>query len=107
GGQAGVDDAVVLRRVDQLGMSSVVILHRGHMEVRFGRVDSVEALPRDTIQVTAALCNDHWGRERATMRPGLEISVHLLRVVCTNGAYIQRGLADARLVAWANEAATN
>jgi len=107
GVRAGVDDAVVLRRIEKLGMSSLVVLHRGHLEVRFGRLDAVEALPRDTIEVTAALHNDHWGRERAVMRPGLEVSVHLLRLVCTNGAFIQRGLAEARLVSWANQAATD
>ncbi len=107
GSRAGVDDVVVLRRIERLGLSSLVVLHHGHMDVRFGRIDAVEALPSDTIEITAALQNNHWGRERATMRPGLEVSVHLLRLVCTNGAFIQRGLAEARLVAWANQAATD
>lgn len=106
GSRAGIDDAVILRRIEKLAMSSLVVLHRGHMEVRFGRIDEVEALPDDTFEVTAALHNEHWGRERAATRPTLEVAVHLLRLVCTNGAYIQRGLAEARLVSWANQTAT-
>ena len=60
-------------------------MHRGALDVRFGKLEAVEVLPKDAIEVTAALRNDHWGAERATMRPALEVSVHLLRLVCTNG----------------------
>jgi hypothetical protein len=105
GARSGIDDAVILRRIEHLGMSSLVVLHRGQLDVRFGRMDAVEALPSDIIEVTAALRNDHWGTERATMRPALEVSVHLLRLICTNGAFVQRALAEARLAAWANRAA--
>lgn len=107
GARSGIDDVAILRRIEQLGMSSLVTLHRGQTDVRFGRLDVVEALPADKIEVTAALRNDHWGSERATMRPALEVSVHLLRLVCTNGAFIQRVLADAKLVSWANRAAVD
>jgi hypothetical protein len=107
GARSGIDDAVILRRIEHFGMSSLVTLHRGQLDVRFGRLDAVQVLPRDTIELTAALRNDHWGTERAATRPALEVSVHLLRLVCTNGAFIKRGLAEARLFAWANQAATN
>jgi hypothetical protein len=107
GRTAGIDDEVVLRRIDHLGLSSLVVVHGGHMDVRFGRIETIEALPRDAIEVTAALHNDQWGRERGPTRRGLDVSVHLLRLACTNGAYIQRELAEARLVAWASRTAVD
>lgn len=107
GARSAIDDEAVLRRVDKLGVSSLVTIHRGSLDVRFGRLDAVEVLPRDSIEVTAALRNDHWGAERATARPALEVSVHLLRLVCTNGAFVQRALAEARLATWANRGAVD
>ena len=105
GARSGIEDDAILGRIDKLGMSSLVTFHRGAMDVRFGRLDAVEVLPKDTIEITAALRNDHWGAERASTRPALEVSVHLLRLVCTNGAFAQRALAEASLATWASRAA--
>jgi hypothetical protein len=105
GARSGIEDEIILRRIEGLGMSSLITLHRGALDVRFGRLDAIEVLPKDTIEITAALRNDQWGAERATTRPALEVSVHLLRLVCTNGAFVQRALAEARLATWANRSA--
>jgi len=107
GARSAIDDESVLRRIEKLGVSSLVVLHRGALDVRFGRLDAVEVLPRDSIEVTAALRNDHWGAERASARSALEVSVHLLRLICTNGAFVQRALAEARLATWANRTAVD
>jgi hypothetical protein len=107
GARRSIEDDVILRRIDALGVSSLVTIHRGAIDVTFGRLDAVEVLPKDSIQVTAALRNEHWGAERASARPALEIAVHLLRLICTNGAYAQRVLAEAKLAAWANRSAVD
>ena len=72
GARSAIDDEAVLRRVEKLGVSSLVTIHRGSLDVRFGRLDAVEVLPRDSIEVTAALRNDHWGAqsERQPLGPG-------------------------------------
>jgi hypothetical protein len=105
GARSGIEDEIVLRRIEQLGVGSFVTLHRGSLDVRFGQLAAVEVLPEDTFEVTGALRNEHWGAERAAMRPFLDVSVHLLRLICTNGAIVQRALADAKLSGWANRSA--
>jgi hypothetical protein len=36
------------------------------------------------------------------MRPALETGVYLLRMICSNGAFVSRALAEAKLLAWAS-----
>lgn len=101
GARFGVDDSIVLRRIDTRGLSASVLLQAGSLDVRFGDPECVEVLPDDQLQITGRLRSVHWGAALSS-RPSLECSVHLLRLVCTNGAFIGRTLAEARLLSWAS-----
>lgn len=103
GAREGLDNAVFLRRMESAGVGAVVRVHRGRMDVRFGDLATVEVLPDDAIQVSGALRNDHWGEGRTATQPLLDVGLHLLRLICTNGAYAQRYLAKGRLMAWSSQ----
>jgi hypothetical protein len=101
GARFGVDDQLVLRRLETRGLSACVSLGAGWLDVRFGDTDVIEVLPKDAVQLAGRLRSVHWGRTLST-RPSLEVAVHLLRLICKNGAYIGRTLAEARLLTWAS-----
>jgi len=101
GARFGVDDQLVLRRLEARNLSACVLLGAGWLDVRFGDPDVIEVLPNDEVQLTGRLRSVHWATTLST-RPSLECAVHLLRLICTNGAYIGRTLAEARLLTWAS-----
>ena len=101
GARFGIDEQTVLRRIEARGLSAYVAVRSGTLDVRFGDAWSVEVLAGDQVQITGNLHSTHWGTGVA-MRPMLETGVYLLRVVCSNGAYVSRALAEAKLLAWAS-----
>jgi hypothetical protein len=102
GMRAAADETVIARRLHELGLRAVFTLHAGTLEARFG-VESVEVLPADVIDVSGAIRSEAWSFTRASRKPVLEVAAHLLRLICTNGAYSNRELAGARLMAWATD----
>lgn len=101
GARFGIDDQTVLERIEARGLSAYVTLRSGTLDVRFGDARSVEVLAADQVQIAGNLHSTHWNSSVAT-RPMLETGVYLLRLVCTNGAYVRRALAEAKLLAWAS-----
>jgi hypothetical protein len=101
GGRLGVDDALVLERLESRNLSAAVRMRSGQTDIRVGDSTSLQVLSGDDVQLSGALHNERWGTTTVTLRPMLEVSMFLLRCVCTNGAYAQRALAESRLMAWA------
>lgn len=101
GARFGIDDQTVLRRIEARGLSACVMARSGMLDVRFGDACDLEVLVADHVQITGNLHSTHWGSNIA-MRPMLETGVYLLRLVCSNGAYVSRALAEAKLLAWAS-----
>lgn len=99
GARAAVDERVVLQRMDALGIDASVTLHAGKMEAHFD-VGRVEVLPEDVLEIAGTIRCDAYG---VAHRPLVDAGVDLLRLACTNGAYAQRRLADARIVTHATE----
>jgi hypothetical protein len=102
-GRTGIDHAVILRRVCALGVDAIVVLATGEMDVHFGPAESIEVLSGDWFQIDGTLRNDYWQPGRRFREPMLEVSLFLLRQVCTNGAYARRSLAEKRLMGWASQ----
>lgn len=101
GATPGVDNAVILQRILARELSASVCITSGLMQVRFGDISTVEVLPSDTLQVVGTLHNERWSNSRAKTRPMLEIGIYLNRLVCSNGAYTQRVIAEGKLMSWA------
>jgi hypothetical protein len=102
GGRIGISDAVLLRRIESRNLGALVCFDGGEMTVNFGDEHHVEVLPNDHFRVIGHLRNAHWGVARAATQPVLEVSAFLLRLICTNGAYARRALAEGRIMAWAS-----
>lgn len=102
GSGSGISDALILNHLQSCGLCGCVRMRSGQMEVYFGDAATSEVLPGDEMQVRGVLHNAHWGQTKATTRPSLEISIYTLRLVCSNGAYIKRVLAEGRLMSWAS-----
>lgn len=101
GATPGVDDAAILQRIIARELSASVRMTSGQMQIRFGAIPAVEVLPGDTLQVFGSLFNERWSYSRATARPRLEVGIYLNRLVCSNGAYTQRVIAEGKLMSWA------
>jgi hypothetical protein len=101
GARASVPHETVLKRLVHLGVDSAVRLHGGLLDVRFGGAELADVLPGDSFTIQGALRNDAWGDD-AARKPLLEISVYLLRLICTNGAYLMRDLATGRSLDWSS-----
>jgi hypothetical protein len=103
GSAHGVDDELVLRHLDKLGLPVIVQLDVGGMSVQVGDLGEVEVGAGDALRACASLRNLHWSGAQPTPRPALNVSVFALRLVCSNGAFIQRGIADARVTTWGRQ----
>lgn len=101
GSRLGVDDTLILQRIAARQLSAAVRLHSGQLDVHVGDGTALEVLPGDEVRISAELRNERWGTTSAAARPMLEVGLYLLRLVCANGAYAQRALAESRLMAWA------
>ncbi len=93
---------VALRRLLALGVSASGSLRGGTMDVRFGDDVAVEVLPGDTVRMRGSLRNERWGAEGA-QRAAFEASVHLLRLICENGAFAWRQMGAAKMFSNATE----
>ena len=98
GACSGIDDVIILERLEFWNMRTHVRIKCGQMDVLFGNPDLLEVLPGDEVQINGALHNLRWGHNRATVNPTLEASVFWKRLICSNGAYINRVLAKGRLM---------
>jgi hypothetical protein len=61
----------------------------------------VELLDGSPVQMSGHLRSLHWSTS-VKARPMLELGVFLLRLICTNGAYSRRVMAEGKLMAWAS-----
>lgn len=95
GAQFGIEHAIILKHLRDAELPARVQLHAGDMDVVIGAPSDVEVLPGDLMQVSGSLRNVYFGA-----RPSLEVSLFLLRLVCTNGAYALRQVAGGRLASW-------
>ena len=93
----GIDHVVILQQLESAGVKTQVRFTSGAMEVEFGTPNLVEVLSEDYVQLTGHFCNIRWG-SKASTRPSLEASVLWKRLICSNGAYLQRALATGRLM---------
>lgn len=93
----GIDDAVILQQLEYAGVKTQVRFTSGGMEVEFGTPNLVEVLSEDYVQLTGHFRNIRWG-SKASTRPSLEASVLWKRLICSNGAYLQRVLGTGRLM---------
>ncbi len=100
----GIDDELVLDHLDRLNMPVMVQLGAGSMSVQIGDLGEVEVSAGDVLRACGSLRNVHWTGTHPAARPVLGVSVFTLRLVCSNGALVQRGLADARITTWGREA---
>jgi hypothetical protein len=91
----------ILRRVEDLGIDGAVRIDGGVVELRWG-IRDVEVLASDVISSSGALSVDDWRSRSTRGRDVAEVSVHLLRLICSNGAYAQRRLGGAKLQPWAS-----
>jgi hypothetical protein len=101
GSRPGIDDSMILQRIEAYGVGASISLRTGRMEVQFGSPAALEVLPGDELQGTGLLRNERWQFLKVSTTPTLEVGVYLLRLVCSNGAYARRVLAESRLMAWA------
>ncbi len=92
---SGIEHAIILKHLRDAELPARVQLHAGDMDVVIGAPSDVEVLPGDLMQVSGSLRNVYFGA-----RPSLEVSLFLLRLVCTNGAYALRQVAGGRLASW-------
>lgn len=98
GGLYGVDHAVILNHLLRRSLPAVVRYTSGTVAVEFGHPVAVEVLAGDVIEVRGYLKNERWGPRRPTPAAALECAVHLLRLVCTNGAIAARTLASGSVL---------
>ena len=97
GDRSGVHHSIILQRLEFWGLPSQISLKGGQMEVQFGTPKILEVLPEDYVEITGRLTNVRWNN-RASTRPLLESSLFWKRLVCSNGAYLQRVLGKGRLM---------
>jgi hypothetical protein len=102
-GQFGLSHALVLEWVDTRELPASIQLDSGRMEVHFGDPYAVEVLPNDKFHLKGFIDNYKWGINRASSRPVLASGLYLLRLVCSNGAYARRNLANNRLMTGATK----
>jgi|GEM_PF-6747492 len=97
-----IDDKVILERFEFWGVKAHVRLDGSSMDIFFGNPNVLEVLPEDHVQLSGSLRNFRWG-QKAFNRPSLEVSVYWKRLICSNGAFIQRALATGRLMSLASK----
>lgn len=102
GGCTGIDDAIILQRLEYWGLRARVTIKSGGMQVHFGTPKTFEVLPSDHIQLLEELNNTRWS-EKASTRPHLEASVFWKRLICSNGAYLRRVLGKGKLMTLASK----
>lgn len=102
GGCTGIDDGIILQRLEYWGLRARVLIQSGSMKVDFGTPKTLEVLPSDYIHLAGVIHNNRWG-EKASTRPSLETSVFWKRLVCSNGAYLKRVLGKGRLMTLASK----
>ncbi len=98
GACTGIDDVVILERLEFWSMRTHVRIFSGQMDVYFGEPDMLEVLPGDHVQINGTMQNIRWGHHRATTNSSLEASVFWKRLICSNGAYLNRVIAKGRLM---------
>lgn len=105
GGRSQIDNKIILERFEFWGLKTIVKFENGSMQVKFGDRNMVEVLPNDNVQLMGHLSNVCWGT-RATMSPQLEASIYWKRLICSNGAFIERNLGKGRLMSFASRQET-
>jgi hypothetical protein len=104
GASLGIDDELVLRHLDRIGARVGVTFDVGSMDVQVGDMGTFEVLPADAMSICGLIRNAHWSRKQPIARPSLDVSVFALRLICSNGAVLQRKLANGRLMSWGTHA---
>lgn len=98
GACSGIDDLVILQRLEYWNLTANIEIRSGQMDVFFGNPDLIEVLPYDQVNLQGALRNIRWGQTRSKTNPSLDVSVFWKRLICSNGAYIKRDLAAGKLM---------
>lgn len=105
GGRSQIDHKVILERFEFWGLKTQVKLENGSMKITFGDRDTVEVLPNDNVQLMGHLSNVCWGT-RGTMRPQLDASIYWQRLICSNGAFVERNIGRGKLMSFASRQET-
>lgn len=100
GARTPIEHVEVLRCLDARELPCSILLKPGELEVLIGMDRKFHPLPGDAYEIAGTLRNEHWSPVRARARSLLEVGVFLLRLVCSNGAYAARSIADGRLYCW-------
>jgi hypothetical protein len=99
-GRTGIKHEHILRHYEAWELNASVRLSNGSMDIYFGELEAVEVLPSDLMQVKGHLHNTQWGSTSVATRPSLEMGLYLHRLVCSNGAYAKRAVAEGKLMGW-------
>jgi hypothetical protein len=93
----GIPHSIIVERLEFWGLRAKIQVNGGEMRIEFGTPKLLEVLPEDHVKIMGVIHNTRW-TQRASTRPSLESNLYWNRLVCSNGAYLQRVLGKGRLM---------